>query len=156
MLRVYILNQRLSVRTLFSGRSQAQSASLAADHRPFLQTLSALILWTATAHCLLSRPAAGTTNNLVWWAVVDFLAELPQAGFPCSGEVYLASSSLRLNTTHDTNDAIGSRFRYVRSLSIRRVGSLGCAVHRSVRGGLRCPGPQLFDDTAERFGGRER
>ena len=33
-----------------------------------------------------SRPAAGTTNNL-WWAVVDFLAELPQAGFPCSGEV---------------------------------------------------------------------
>ena len=34
-----------------------------------------------------SRPAAGTTNNLVWWAVVDFLAELPQAGFPCSGEV---------------------------------------------------------------------
>ena len=34
-----------------------------------------------------SRPAAGTTNNL-WWAVVDFLAELPQAGFPCSGEVF--------------------------------------------------------------------
>ena len=33
-----------------------------------------------------SRPAAGTTNNL-WWAVVDFLAELPQAGFPYSGEV---------------------------------------------------------------------
>jgi len=24
---------------------------------------------------------------LWWWAVVDFLAELPQAGFPCSGEV---------------------------------------------------------------------
>ena len=37
-----------------------------------------------------SRPAAGTTNNL-WWAVVDFLAELPQAGFPCSGEVLWVS-----------------------------------------------------------------
>ena len=33
------------------------------------------------------KGAAGTTNNLWWWAVVDFLAELPQAGFPCSGEV---------------------------------------------------------------------
>ena len=27
---------------------------------------------------------------LWWWAVVDFLAELPQAGFPCSGEVSVA------------------------------------------------------------------
>jgi len=33
--------------------------------------------------------AAGTTNTF-WWAVVDFLAELPQAGFPCSGEVQAA------------------------------------------------------------------
>ena len=40
-----------------------------------------------------SRPAAGTTNNL-WWAVVDFLAELPQAGFPCSGEVLKADNTL--------------------------------------------------------------
>ena len=36
-----------------------------------------------------SRPAAGTTNNL-WWAVVDFLVELPQAGFPCSGMYFRA------------------------------------------------------------------
>ena len=45
--RVYILNQRLSVRPLFSGRShEAQSASLAADRRPF------------------SRSATGSTRSM--------------------------------------------------------------------------------------------
>lgn len=44
---IYILNQRLSVRTLFSGRShEAQSASLAADRRPF------------------SRSATGSTRSM--------------------------------------------------------------------------------------------
>ena len=33
------------------------------------------------------KAGGGYHKYLVWWAVVDFLAELPQAGFPCSGEV---------------------------------------------------------------------
>ena len=32
----------------------------------------------------------GLPSITFWWAVVDFLAELPQAGFPCSGEVQAA------------------------------------------------------------------
>ena len=63
------------------------------------------------------KAAAGTTNNLVWWAVVDFLAELPQAGFPCSGEVF-ASGRL----------AVGARVGPRQDLVRRKGGPLGAAV----------------------------